>query len=421
MKKENTKNKNEIVRILMENSDYRKLLSTTTVTGLTTWGAFITMLILLGQITDNGLQLGILWAVSGLVPIFMSFILGGVVDRLNTKKVIVVCELLKSPLYLLFILVPVLEGWRAWILFFTIRFFIGILTSLTTVARQTIIPEIIKEDDLIVANSLNFTLTSSIRLIGAASGGILVTLIDINFFWIITSISFIYAGIIMATLKINSLKLKSNERNFIQELKTSIIVAKEKVYIRYVLFFALTGGLIIGSFNLMIEQMVNKVYHFPPVGLSILYVAEGLTSVILGIWIANNKVFFSNVYRYGYIYILMGLSWSLFGFTNNIFQGVLVMVVFAFVGGFVVPFERQIMQTHVESNLRGKVFGLWNTCSMVSMQLGALFTGIIIQFMGIRYVTLIVAVLEILLGIIFLIQFKNKSKASENYNVNLSP
>src|SRR5690606_1880102 len=199
------------------------------------------MLNLLGKITDNGIQLGTLWAVSGLVPIAMSFILGGIVDRLDTNKVIVYCEILKSPLYLLFILVPMLDGWPSWILFFIIRFFIGILTSLTTVARQTIIPEIMKEEELIVANSLNFTLNSSIRLLGAASGGVLVTLFDLNFFWVLTSISFIYSGIVMATIKYKNSKLKTEERNFLKEMMVGLSVAKKQIYVKYVLLFALTG------------------------------------------------------------------------------------------------------------------------------------------------------------------------------------
>lgn len=404
------KRNSEIISILKNNADYRKLLMTTTITGLASWGSFISMLILLGEITDSGIQLGTLWAVSGLVPIAMSFLLGGIVDRLNTNKVIVCCELLKSPLFLFFIFVPMLEGWTAWILFFLIRFFIGILTSLTTVARQTIIPEIMKEEELIVANSLNFTLNSSIRLLGAATGGVLVTFIDLNFFWILTSMAFLFSGFVMATINLKNTKVKTDERNFLQEVIAGITVARQQIFVKYVLLFALTGGLIIGSFNLMLEQMTRNIYNFPPVGLSMLYIAEGLTSVIIGLWIANNKILFKKIHRYGYIYILIGVTWSLFGFTNHILQGLLLMIAFAFVGGFIVPFERQVMQTHVESNVRGRIFGLWNTCSMVSMQIGAFLTGIIIQYVGLRYVPLIVAVLEIFIGLIFLIRFKRETE-----------
>ncbi|MEE8691000.1 MAG: MFS transporter, partial [Heyndrickxia coagulans] len=77
-------------------------------------------------------------------------------------------------------------------------------------------------------------------------------------------------------------------------------------------------------------------------------------------------------------------------------------------------FERHVMQTHVESNLRGRVFGLWNTCSMVSMQFGAFLTGVIIQYLGLRSVTPLAALLEIVLGVVFFFRFRGKKLTFTN-------
>ncbi|MFB4258218.1 MFS transporter [Shouchella clausii] len=86
-----------------------------------------------------------------------------------------------------------------------------------------------------------------------------------------------------------------------------------------------------------------------------------------------------------------------------------MIFLFAAVGGFVVPFERMVMQTHVEANARGRIFGLWNTCSMLSINIGALITGIVIDYIGLAYVPLIVAIFEIILGIVFFVQFKGRT------------
>lgn len=76
------------------------------------------------------------------------------------------------------------------------------------------------------------------------------------------------------------------------------------------------------------------------------------------------------------------------------------------------------MQIKVNPDLRGRVFGLWNTCSMLSMQVGALLTGIIIQYLGNRFVTPILSILEILLGIVFLFYFlKEKDNNYENKTI----
>src|SRR5699024_2169213 len=130
-------------------------------------------------------------------------------------------------------------------------FVVGLLQSVTTIVRQTIIPEMMPDEDLVTANSLNFTLTSFIRLIGAATGGLVVSFFSLNIFWIITSISFVYAGFAMLNLDIKRKKISSKERNFVKEIKVGLQVAKNNVFVSYVLLFALTGGLIIGSFNLM--------------------------------------------------------------------------------------------------------------------------------------------------------------------------
>lgn len=401
--------KSEIIRILKENRNYRHLLLTTTISGLATWGAFIAMLMLLSEIPETGVQLGALWALSGIVPLFMSFGLGGIIDRFHTRTILIVSEWGRAPLHALFILVPFFDGWLAWTLFFIVRFVIGVFNSLNAVARQTIIPEIIKGDDLIVANSLNFTLTSTIRLIGAATGGTVITLIDPNYFWVLASIAFVISAMLVSRLQVKREKVKPKERHFIKELKVGLTIAKNKVFIRYVLLFALTGGLIIGSFNLMLQQMAVITYDMPAIGLSLLYIAEGATSVALGIWIANRKFMFVKIHSYGWIYILMGATWALFGFTQTIHQGMFVIFLFAAVGGFVVPFERMVMQTHVEANARGRIFGLWNTCSLLSINIGALITGMVIDYVGLAYVPLIVAIFEIILGIVFFVQFKGRT------------
>ncbi|MED4159037.1 MFS transporter [Shouchella clausii] len=228
--------KSEIIRILKENRNYRHLLLTTTISGLATWGAFIAMLMLLSEITETGVQLGALWALSGIVPLFMSFGLGGIIDRFHTRNVLIVSEWVRAPLHALFILVPFFDGWLAWTLFFIVRFVIGVFNSLNAVARQTIIPEIIKGDDLIVANSLNFTLTSTIRLIGAATGGTFITLIDPNYFWVLASIAFVISAMLISRIQVKDEKLKPKDRHFIKELKVGFTIAKNKVFIRYVLY-----------------------------------------------------------------------------------------------------------------------------------------------------------------------------------------
>jgi MFS transporter, DHA3 family, macrolide efflux protein len=414
------KEKNQILYIWRKYPAYKLLTYTNILTGLTTWGSFIAMLVLLNEITENGIQLGTLWAVSGLAPLMFSFLLGFLVDRFNPNKVIIFSELFRGILFLGYIIVPVFDDIYGWILFCLLRFIGGLLTSLSTIARQTIIPELIEQDDLIVANSFNFTITSSIRLLGAAAGGALISFVDLNLAWILTSISFFLSAIMISRIKIKASKKMVSTKNIKEEILVGFSVIKEQKFVKMVLFAALSGGIIIGSFNLMMEQFVRNIYETKSYGISFLYIAEGITSVLVGYWLANNKFLFDKPHRYGYIYILMGLTWALFGFTNNIFQGAVSLMLFAFVGAFIVPFERQVMQTDVPNHLRGRVFGLWNTCSLASIQIGAFLTGVFIYYFGIRSVPLLTSLIEILLGVYFVFYIKKHAMAKLQNHANSS-
>ncbi|WP_374020369.1 MFS transporter [Paenibacillus thiaminolyticus] len=411
------KKKNQILLVWRKYPSYKLLTYTNILTGLTTWGSFIAMLVLLNQITDNGIQLGTLWAVSGLAPLMFSFLVGFLVDRFNPKKIIVFSEVIRGILFLGYIVVPLLGGMYAWILFCLLRFIGGILTSLATIARQTIIPDLIEKDDLFVANSFNFTITSSIRLLGAAAGGTLISFLDINIAWVLTSLSFFISAIMISNITIKNNRKMVSSKNMKEEFVVGLQVVREQRFVMLVLLAALSGGIIIGSFNLMLEQFVTNIYETKHYGISILYISEGIISVLVGYWLANNKFLFKKLYRYGYIYILMGLTWTLFGFTEHLYQGVISLMLFAFVGAFIVPFERQIMQTDVPAHLRGRLFGLWNTCSLASIQAGAFLTGVFIYYFGIRSVPIMTSILEVSLGIFFVFYVKKHFVAEQKQQI----
>lgn len=402
--------KNKNLRIVLKRYPYYKYLTISSIiTGLANWGSFIAMLVLLGNITDSGLELGMLWAISGLIPLAFSFYLGALVDKKNFRNVIIVADIIRAFTYLLFILVPILSDPYSWLLFIFIRFVSGVCGQVSSISKQSIIPDIIKdESDLITANSFNYTITSSIRLTGAALGGGLIAYVNLDIIWIIASLSFFVSTILFLKIKITS-KKKIEEKGLLNQILAGIKVSKTNKLVAYVLGFSFTSGLIIGSFNLMIQQMSFETYNSGSIGISALYISEGLISVFLGFWVANNSFSFNSIYKYGYFYISSALVWMLFGFTTNLFFGMLILALFAGFGTLVAPLERHILQSSVDASLRGRVFGLMNTGSMIAIQMGALMTGVIIEYISLEMVTVLIGISDLLLGILFFLHMKSSN------------
>lgn len=82
---------------------------------------------------------------------------------------------------------------------------------------------------------------------------------------------------------------------------------------------------------------------------------------------------------------------------------------YSFISSFVVPFERGIMQANVNQEDVGKTFGLWNTTSLISVQLGSLFTGFLIIYIELIYIPIIFGLLEVIFGIYLYLTLKRNN------------
>lgn len=393
--------KSKIVYLWKKYPDYKRLQLSSIYTGLGSWISFIGMLVLLNQITSNGFQLGLLWAISGLAPILFSMFTGVFVDKVNLRKLIYRMDFLNTFLLLIYILIPYMEIRLAWILFFVTRFLIGIANSFASVASQKAVRNIVIEDDLILANSLSYTITSIIRLIGASIGGVIVSFLELEMVWIVAAILYGISAINIFLCKWKQISSVKSDKNFKDEFLIGLNMVQKNRLVGLVLFSAVTLGIIIGTFNLILQEYVTEIYEMNKYGISILYCTEGLVAIIVGYIVAEKKLLFKNKRRYSLFYAMVGLGWVLFSFTDNVYQGMLSLFIFSIGTTILAPYERYIMQTQVPYEVQGRVFGLWSTVTTISIQLGALFTGIIIETLGVTFVPLLSGLCQILMAIVF--------------------
>lgn len=393
--------KSNVMGLWIKYPDYKRLQISSICTGLGSWISFIGMLVLLEKITSNGFQLGILWALSGLAPILFSMISGVLVDRVNLRKLIFRMDLLNSLVLLIYIFIPNMGTELSWFIFFLIRFIVGIANSFASVASQKAVRNIVNEEDLISANSISYTLTSIIRLTGASIGGIIVSFVDFNMVWVVAAILYAFSSLNIYLSKWEQLELIKSEKNFKEEFLAGLKIVRSNRLVSVVLFSALTLGVIIGTFNLMLQEYVTNIYQSEKYGISILYCTEGIVALTIGYIIAEKKLLLKNKRNYSFFYISIGLGWFFFSFTENIFQGMLSLIIFSIGAAMVAPYERYIMQTQIPYEMQGRIYGLWNTTTLIAIQFGALLTGIVWEVLGSSYVVLISGSLQIIMGILF--------------------
>src|SRR5262249_3684380 len=112
-------------------------------------------------------QMGLLYAVGGIAALVAGPIAGGVADRYHPKSVLIAVDLGRAAV-LGVIPLAAAQGWLSLSVLFAAAALAGLLTVFFDVAYQSIVPSLVKGEQLLEANSkLAFT-TSTAEVVGPA-------------------------------------------------------------------------------------------------------------------------------------------------------------------------------------------------------------------------------------------------------------
>ncbi len=131
----------------------------------------------------------------GLPSIFFAVFAGAFIDHLDRKKVLVLTNILRAALVLLFFLVE-----KNLLLVYGLIFVISTITQFFVPAEGSALPNIVKKNDLVPANSLFlFTIYGSF-IVGYSLAGPIIGSWGIEAVYVVTSVCFLVAAVLSAML-----------------------------------------------------------------------------------------------------------------------------------------------------------------------------------------------------------------------------
>lgn len=155
-----------------------------------------------------------------IIPVFIVGPIAGVyVDRWDRRTTLFVCDFLRGGLVLL---IPfVLIGRGSMVPIYTIVFLIFCLSRFYVPAKMSIIPDLVEQKDLLIANSL-VTVTGMIAFVfGCAFGGFIVEKLGARGGFIWDAITFLVSGMLVLCIS-KDLKFRLNHVKFIDVSKEVI-------------------------------------------------------------------------------------------------------------------------------------------------------------------------------------------------------
>lgn len=359
--------KNPYLRLLAENANYRRLFFARAISLLGDWLNTMAIFVLLSEIsTSRPMAFAGMLVIKLLPSAVLATVAGVVADRLSRRKVMIVCDLIRSVVVLGFLGAQFVPSTLLVLALLVIQSSVG---TFFEPAKAAMLPDLVEGEDLITANALSSAMWSLTLTLGSAIGGLATELFGWKFVIVLDSLSYLFSAYLIQKITLPEVKkpqgmdsglLGALRRGFREYLEAvHYLRDNPKVLVVSLLKSLYSLGGAVSLVLAVIGQNLTPQGWGAAIGISILYTARGLGAAVgpivfrrfIGTRAAQLRVSISVGF------LICSACYMFFSFT----EGLLVAAVFVFLahlGSSVVWVSSTVLlQMEVPADVRGRVFG----------------------------------------------------------------
>lgn len=371
-------------------------------------------------LTGSGTMMGTFMIIT-VVPRLILYPLAGVVgDRFNRKKIMVWMDFGRGALILLLaflatenlVTIPVLFG---------AQFAISLMNALFGPATLAMLPDIVKEKDLLRANSIIGSVNSISYIVGPALGGIIYAFGGLEAAFLINGISFMASGVSELFIRYQQATKKFEKvGEVVTDLKEGVSFVKTHRGLLILLVFALIINFLISPiFGVLFPYVLVVVIQFSPEQFGMLQttfmIGLLIGNIIIGTLLAKSRVETmlkrGLLIQSGIVFVFAGLifpqaiealgynSWTLFSALSVTF--ILIGMFNAFVN---TPLMVEL-QKLAPTAYRARIFSVLEVASQGVAPIGYGIVGILLDVAPAHLIALTLLVLMLLLVLVFVFKY----------------
>ena len=363
--------------------NYRIFAAGNSISLIGTWLQRVAVGWLAWQLTHSGTWLGLV-AFADLFPtVILSPWAGALADRRDRVRVIWLSQIVAMSQASLLALLTGFGIITIWSLF-ALAVLLGIANAISQPARLALIPSLVERVNLPSAVAINSIIFNGARFIGPALAGIVIAEGSIALAFAVNAAT--YIAFLIALIHLGDIKedARREERNFFQAMVEGYLYAARHQGIGAMLLLMAVTSLGTRGFIELLPGFADKVFGRGPQALAWMTATVGLGAILGGLWMVRRpaiagltSVVFANT-------LLM--TAALLGFTATA-QFWLALPCLAVAGfGLVVSGigAQTLVQSAVDTAMRGRVMALYGMIFRGGPAFGALIMGMLSEQYGLR-------------------------------------
>ncbi len=361
--------------LLRRNRDFRRLYLASFISLGGDWFLLVALFALALELTGSAVSVALLVA-SQELPFFLLSPVGGVlVDRLDRRRLMVACDLLRAVLCLGFLLVrDASTMWIAYALLASISSFSAVFDPASSAA----FPNLVDAEDLGPANALFGSLWGTMLALGAAVGGVVAATLGADAAFLIDAVSFALSATLLARIRRPFAEPRDAHAERPSVLRATLETARYARRDHRVLAllsvkagFGLTAGVLV-----LLSVFAENVYGAGAIGIGVLMAARGLGALVgpfLGRWIAgpDDRRLYGAI---GGALAVFGLGYTAFGAMPSLLLAAPMVALAHLGGGAQWTLSSYGLQRIVPDRIRGRVFAFDNALITLTLTISSLVT-----------------------------------------------
>ena len=347
----------------------------------------VTRTLLIYRITGSGTLLGLM-ALAGAIPMLLLSLYGGALaDRLEKRKILIWSQAF-SALVTLGVAIPLTTGYLSrevpgsWWILIVSSALQGLIMGIMMPSRASMVPEIVKPEDLMNAISLNNMGMNVFRIIAPAATGFIIDAWDFDAVYYLMTVLYMFSVIFL--LKIPPTRPVGRQgSSTATEVLRGFNYIRSETTIMLILIFTIACTILGMPFIMLLPMFTEDILKVGASGLGILMAVSGVGSIVVSFILASAP----NTKR-GLMMLFSGLilSFSLmaFSFTSNWYLALTFSIFIGLgqTGQTAIGFT--LIQYYVDPGYRGRVMSFMMLAFGLA-SLGTFFGGIMAETMGIAW------------------------------------
>jgi predicted MFS family arabinose efflux permease len=338
-----------------------------------TWVNATASAVLVLRLTDSGVALGIEAALLFLPVLFFGVWAGSLADRFDKRRILVWANAGYAALAAVQLALIATGVVRIWMVF-VIAFLFGLILAIEPPTRQAFYVELVGEEHITNAVSLNSAVFTGTRVLGGAIAG---TMIDAFGLWspfLLDTVSYMAVIVALLAMRVGELHPQRKAERQPGLVRAGLRYVWRSEDLRVPLVVMSIVYLFTFNFSVVIPLHAERTYGGSAQEIGWLYAAIGLGAFLGSIAMANRQPE-PSLFKLGAFGIAFGLFLTLVGVAPTFALALAAMIPAGYASMLFAITANSTLQRFTRADMRGRVMALYTTIFLGSTAIGGPITG----------------------------------------------